>query len=111
MSSDDTGARPRDSRPRGRHAADKAAVGSTTVGTPDGLLPADLQDDDAGSDRGPRTGLRRALIGVGIIALVLVVLVGGGAWFLTERYAGNIDRVADVFDDLDENDRPAPATP
>ena len=32
-------------------------------------------------------------------------------WFLTERYAGNIDRIADVFEDLDEDSRPAPATP
>ena len=37
--------------------------------------------------------------------------IGGGLWFLTERYAGNIDRVADVFADLDEDARPAPATP
>jgi LCP family protein required for cell wall assembly len=54
---------------------------------------------------------RRVLIGVGIITAVLVLAVGGGAWFLTERYAGNIDRVADVFQDLDEDARPAPATP
>jgi anionic cell wall polymer biosynthesis LytR-Cps2A-Psr (LCP) family protein len=38
-------------------------------------------------------------------------LVGGGLWFLTNRYGGNIDRVADVFSDLDEDARPAPATP
>ena len=55
--------------------------------------------------------LRRALIGFGVLTLVLALLVGGGAWYLTERYAGNIDRVADVFADLDEGTRPAPATP
>jgi LCP family protein required for cell wall assembly len=38
-------------------------------------------------------------------------VVGGGLWFLTDRYAGNIDRVADVFAGLDEDNRPAPATP
>ena len=55
--------------------------------------------------------LRRALIGLGVLALVLALVVGGGAWYLTDRYAGNIDRVADVFDDLDAGARPAPATP
>ena len=28
---------------------------------------------------------------------VLALVVGGGLWFLTNRYAGNIDRVANVF--------------
>ncbi len=37
--------------------------------------------------------------------------MGGSLWFLTDRYAGNIDRVSDVFEDLDESARPAPATP
>ncbi|WP_456920272.1 LCP family protein [Geodermatophilus sp. SYSU D00708] len=43
--------------------------------------------------------------------MVLALVIGGGLWFLTERYAGNIDRVSDVFADLDEEARPAPATP
>ncbi len=55
--------------------------------------------------------LRRALISVGILGLVLALLIGGGLWFLTDRYAGNIDRVVDVFEDLDPEARPAPATP
>ncbi|MCZ2858468.1 LCP family protein [Blastococcus sp. VKM Ac-2987] len=46
-----------------------------------------------------------------MLALVLVVLVGGGFWFLADRWAGNIDRVSDVFADLQEEGRPAPATP
>ncbi len=46
-----------------------------------------------------------------MLVLVLAVLIGGGVWFLTDRYAGNIDRIADVFDDLDENSRPAAPTP
>jgi LCP family protein required for cell wall assembly len=37
--------------------------------------------------------------------------MGGGLWFLTDRYAGNIDRVSGVFSDLDEAARPAAATP
>src|SRR5215212_6601258 len=67
----------------------------------------------------PRTGsgapgrrtLRRVLISLGVLGLVLALVVGGGLWFLTDRYAGNIDRVADVFAGLDEDNRPAPATP
>ena len=39
------------------------------------------------------------------------LVVGGGAWYLTDRYAGNIDRVADVFTGLDDGTRPAPPTP
>jgi LCP family protein required for cell wall assembly len=55
--------------------------------------------------------LRRVLISLGVLGLVLALLVGGGLWFLTERYAGNIDRVSDVFADIDEGSRPAPPTP
>ncbi|RBY74860.1 LytR family transcriptional regulator [Blastococcus sp. TF02-09] len=43
--------------------------------------------------------------------MVIALTVGGGLWFLTERWAGNIDRVEDVFQDLDAEARPAPATP
>jgi LCP family protein required for cell wall assembly len=55
--------------------------------------------------------LRRALISVGVLGLVLALLIGGGLWLLTDRYAGNIDRVANVFEDLDPETRPAPPTP
>ncbi|WP_344690707.1 LCP family protein [Blastococcus jejuensis] len=55
--------------------------------------------------------MRRILISLGVFGLVLALLIGGGLWFLTERYAGNIDRISDVFGDLDEDARPAPATP
>jgi LCP family protein required for cell wall assembly len=58
-----------------------------------------------------RRVLRRVLIAVGVLGLVLALVVGGGLWLLTNRYAGNIDRVADVFSDLDDKSRPAPATP
>jgi LCP family protein required for cell wall assembly len=74
--------------------------------------------DDASSDDqrydepvGPNRRMRRVLISLGVLGLVLALVAGGGLWFLTDRYAGNIDRVADVFDDLDEESRPAPATP
>jgi LCP family protein required for cell wall assembly len=51
------------------------------------------------------------LISLGMLGLVLALVAGGGLWFLSDRYAGNIDRVADVFSDLDDDTRPAPATP
>jgi LCP family protein required for cell wall assembly len=70
--------------------------------------------DDGGSTEAPprrRRRLRRALIGLGVLALVLALVVGGGFWYLTSRYAGNIDRVGDVFSGLDDTSRPAPASP
>ncbi|MGY1987068.1 LCP family protein [Blastococcus sp. SYSU DS0669] len=51
------------------------------------------------------------LIGLGILALVVGLVMGGGFWFLADRWAGNIDRVSDVFADLEGEARPAPATP
>jgi LCP family protein required for cell wall assembly len=67
-----------------------------------------------GSDASPpdrRSRLRKLLLSLGALGLVLALVIAGGLWFLTERYAGNIDRVAGVFDGLDDQDRPAPATP
>jgi LCP family protein required for cell wall assembly len=55
--------------------------------------------------------LRRILISLGVLGLVLALVIGGGAWFLTQRWGGNIDRVNDVFGQLGEENRPAPATP
>src|SRR4051794_40029238 len=103
MSSDDAGGRPHDAGPPGTHEP-------TDESRSDGVLPVDLDDDNDHDQRSHRA-LRRVLISVGIIGLVLAVAIGGGVWFLTERYAGNIDRVADVFGKLDEAQRPAPATP
>jgi LCP family protein required for cell wall assembly len=50
---------------------------------------------------------RRALISFGALALVLALLIGGGAWYLSSRYGSNIDRVGDVFAGIDEGSRPA----
>jgi LCP family protein required for cell wall assembly len=58
-----------------------------------------------------RPRLTRLLVTLGVLGLVLAIVLGGSLWYLTERYAGNIDRVADVFVDLDDEARPAPATP
>jgi LCP family protein required for cell wall assembly len=54
--------------------------------------------------------LRRALISLGILGLVLAVAIGGGLWYLSDRWGGNIDRISDAFAGLDEESRPAPAT-
>ena len=95
MSTDETGA-----RTSGRHAAPTDDEETST-------------EDPSGDHEHPgsRHALRRVLISLGIVGLILALVVGGGLWFLTERYAGNIDRVADVFADLDEDARPAPPTP
>src|SRR3954452_10010377 len=53
-----------------------------------------------------RRWLRRTLISLGVLGLVLAVVLGGGFWYLTNRYAGNIARVGDVFAGLDQNTRP-----
>ncbi|SOE00378.1 LCP family protein [Blastococcus haudaquaticus] len=72
---------------------------------------ADALDWDDDEQDEPRRPMRRVLVSLGVLALVLALVGGGGLWFLTERYAGNIDRVGDVFEGLDEEARPAPATP
>ncbi|WP_236831622.1 LCP family protein [Blastococcus sp. KM273128] len=71
----------------------------------------DDRDEETDTGRPRRRGLRRVLIGLGVLALVLGLVVGGGFWFLADRWAGNIDRVSDVFAELPEGSRPAPATP
>ncbi|SNR77597.1 LCP family protein [Blastococcus mobilis] len=81
-------------------------------GTRGGHLDEDVlhagDDDPQGR---PRRRLKRVLVSLGVLSLVLAVVAAGGLWFLTNRYAGNIDRVADVFSGLDEDSRPAPPTP
>jgi LCP family protein required for cell wall assembly len=73
----------------------------------------EAQADEAAPVERPvrrRRLLKRTLIALGVFTLVLVVLIGGGLWFVTARYAGNIDRIDDVFAGIDEKTRPAPAT-
>src|SRR3954469_1364736 len=71
--------------------------------------PGSPGEDPATPSRRPV--LRRMLISLGVLGLVLALVAGGGLWFLSDRYAGNIDRVAGVFSDLDDETRPASATP
>ena len=91
---------------------DDEVVDPSAVPASEGAGPGD-DEPTAQEQARPRRRrmLRRALIGLGVLTLVLALAAGAGAWYLTERYAGNIDRVTDVFADLDEETRPAPATP
>lgn len=62
-------------------------------------------------DRPPRSPWQKALIVVLISGLVLGLGAVGLFFFFTERYLGNIDRIANPFEELDDSARPAPATP
>jgi LCP family protein required for cell wall assembly len=97
-------------------AADRAAPGERAPAAAEPTAEAAADEGSNSPTEGAATPssrrvLRRVLISVGVLGLVLALIVGAGLWFLTDRYAGNIDRVADVFGDLDEEARPAPATP
>ena len=113
MSTDGAGSRPHDGAAAEPLDDDVTADSrSADDDGPGGILDDHLGDDgDEDAPRPRRRVLRRVLISLGVLVAVLAVLIGGGVWFLTERYAGNIDRIADVFEDLDEEARPAPATP
>jgi len=76
-----------------------------------GTTAAERHTDEDTRPEPRRRVLRRVLVGLGVLGLVLAVLVGGRVWFLVDRYAGNVDRVSDVFAGLDEEARPEPATP
>jgi LCP family protein required for cell wall assembly len=84
--------------------ADEGAAAPAVPASPAGAGP------DEEPDGGRHRVLRRVLISAGILALLLALVVGGGIWFLTDRWAGNIDRVSDVFGGIDDSSRPAPAT-
>jgi LCP family protein required for cell wall assembly len=92
---------PLEGRDTGRAASGSLDDSASTTGA----------EPDSAPVAGKRRVLRRLLITLGVLSLVLALLVGGGFWFLTNRYGGNIDRVADAFAGLDEDARPAPATP
>jgi LCP family protein required for cell wall assembly len=70
-----------------------------------------MTTEEASLPGGPVPGhaLRRALIAGGVLVLVLTAVLAGGFFFLENRYAGNIHRVADVFSSLPS--RPAPSSP
>jgi LCP family protein required for cell wall assembly len=94
-------------------ADDRAEPGerAPAAAEPTAEVAGDASPAGGAATHSRRRVLRRVLISVGALGLVLALVVGTGLWLLTNRYAGNIDRVADVFDDLDAEARPAPATP
>ena len=53
-----------------------------------------------------RRWLRRAIITLAVFGL----LFAAAGWFLTARYAGNVEQISGVFAALDQSRRPAPAT-
>lgn len=85
----------------GKHGTE-ASTDALNAGERDGVA------GDAPSGRRSRR-LRRALVAIGVGVLLIVLLVAGGAWYMTNRYAGNLDRV-DAFAGLEEAQRPAEAT-
>ena len=62
-------------------------------------------------DRPPRSRWQKALIIVLVSGLVLGLAGVGLFFFFTERYLGNIDQIANPFEELDDSARPAPVTP
>ena len=77
-------------------------------------MPAPVRDDvptvaEQDGARAPerRRRRRRLVVALGVLGLVLALVIGGGLWFVGNRYGGNIDRVGNVFDGLSEGSRPA----
>src|SRR5215213_659519 len=87
------------------HEQDRRGIFDTEA-----LDAPDPLDSPGDADHSPRR-VRRVLMSLGALSLVLALVAGFGLWFLTDRYAGNIDRLENVFADLDEDSRPAQATP
>src|SRR3954447_26245741 len=83
-------------------SASPSAAGASAVGPP--TRPSPVEQPKR------RRPLRRTLIALGVLTLVLAVVIGGGLWFVTARYAGNVDQIKNVFAGIDESSRPAPAT-
>jgi len=75
--------------------------------------PTDIADHDETLtvEQPQRRVWRRVAVAVGTLGLTLALVVGGGLWYVTDRYGGNVDRVGDVFTALDERTRPAAPSP
>jgi LCP family protein required for cell wall assembly len=70
--------------------------------------PGSGQGGDVEAEQPTHRGVKRLLMTLGVLALALAMFIGGGLWFVANRYGGNIDRAGDVFAALDEGSRPAP---
>ena len=112
MSTDDTGTRPEDDGRPGVDVDDDMTVADDLAGTTPVVDEPHLgePEDDEPAPR-QRHMLRRLLIALGALALVIALIVGGGLWYLTAHFGGNIARVSDVFGTVDQGARPAEASP
>jgi LCP family protein required for cell wall assembly len=77
----------------------------------DEATPPESGSDPVVPRRHRRRWLRRTIITIGAVGALLGLVVGAGGWYLSSRYAGNIDRVGNVFAGLEDGSRPAAATP
>jgi LCP family protein required for cell wall assembly len=111
VSTDDTGSRPEDDGLPGVFDDDRTVADEVAGTTPVVDEPHVGETDDEEPHPHKRHVLRRVLISIGVLGLVLALLVGGGLWYLTQHYGGNIARVSDVFGAVDKSARPAPASP
>jgi len=83
--------------------------------------PISLDDQTASTERGRRARhaaheLRRGrtvrgiLVAVVLGGLTLALVMGGGVWFVSARYASQLDRIPNVFGPLHDDSRPAAPT-
>jgi LCP family protein required for cell wall assembly len=68
------------------------------------------QGGETASGDPKRTGRRRILLVILAVLLVVAGGVAGGLYVVSERLAGNVQRVPAVFDGLDPDERPAEPT-
>lgn len=73
--------------------------------SPPDLVPG-LSDEPEPSKTGRRRRIPRTLVVIGLLLLVLVLILAGGVYFLTEKYAGQVDRLPGVFAKIPEQQRP-----
>ncbi len=82
-----------------------------TAPTEDDFSTRDDDEENTGLRMRRHSRLHRTFIALGVLVVLLLVGIGGGAWYVSTRYGGNIDRIDDVFADLKEASRSAAATP
>lgn len=100
-----------DAREAAELATPQGDVVTTERNEPDDDAPLNPAPDERDGGRRRFRRLRKVLFVLAILSTVLALVAAGGLWYLTDRYGGNIERVGDVFADLDDATRPAPATP
>lgn len=76
-----------------------------------GQTPGEVPEEPEEEQPRRRSRGRRALVIVLSAGLVVALMALAGLWYLTDRYAGNIARIPDVFTSLDPDTRPSAPTP